>query len=65
MPAWLKDAHQQLDVAVARAYGWQDYTAEMSDSVLLERLLAVNLLREPDAVVAVAEEDQEAERETA
>lgn len=65
MPAWLKGAHQRLDSAVARAYGWTDYTAEMPDSVLLERLLALNLVREPDAVQRLAEADQEVERAAA
>ena len=27
-PAWLTMAHQQLDQAVAAAYGWADYTPE-------------------------------------
>jgi hypothetical protein len=44
-PAWLKLAHQQLDMAVAAAYGWTDYTADMSDEEILKRLLALNLQR--------------------
>jgi hypothetical protein len=44
-PAWLSHAHQQLDAAVAAAYGWKDYTPEMSDDEILRRLLAVNLER--------------------
>jgi len=44
-PAWLRNAHQALDKAVAAAYGWQDYTPEMSDDEILKRLLALNLAR--------------------
>ena len=44
-PAWLDSAHQVLDAAVARAYGWNDYTMEMSDDEILRRLLALNLAR--------------------
>lgn len=36
-------AHQALDVAVARAYGWADYTPATSDDEILRRLLALNL----------------------
>ncbi len=44
-PAWLAGAHQALDLAVARAYGWADYTAAMPDDEILKRLLALNLAR--------------------
>jgi hypothetical protein len=44
-PAWLADAHAALDVAVAAAYGWTDYTIEMSDNEILSRLLKLNLER--------------------
>ncbi|MDP1529469.1 MAG: hypothetical protein Q8M05_08820 [Rhodoferax sp.] len=44
-PAWLTMAHQQLDLAVAAAYGWADYTPDMSDDEILKRLLALNLAR--------------------
>ncbi|PKO86353.1 MAG: class I SAM-dependent DNA methyltransferase [Betaproteobacteria bacterium HGW-Betaproteobacteria-12] len=44
-PAWLDLAHQQLDKAVAAAYGWTDYTPEMPDDEILRRLLALNLER--------------------
>lgn len=43
--AWLDLAHQALDQAVAAAYGWSDYTPEMSDDEILRRLLALNLQR--------------------
>ena len=42
-PAWLAAAHAQLDAAVAAAYGWGDYTADMTDDEILRRLLALNL----------------------
>ncbi|KAF0159989.1 MAG: N6 adenine-specific DNA methyltransferase protein N12 cla [Syntrophaceae bacterium] len=41
-PAWLDIAHKTLDKAVAAAYGWEDYTADMSDADILHRLLALN-----------------------
>lgn len=44
-PAWLDNAHKTLDAAVAAAYGWTDYTAEMSDEEVLRRLLVLNLQR--------------------
>ncbi|WP_415163175.1 type IIL restriction-modification enzyme MmeI [Ottowia sp.] len=47
-PAWLASAHQQLDAAVAAAYGWADYTPDMPDDEILRRLLALNLARAAD-----------------
>lgn len=44
-PAWLAAAHHTLDMAVATAYGWADYSADMADDELLKRLLALNLAR--------------------
>jgi type II restriction/modification system DNA methylase subunit YeeA len=44
-PAWLDNAHQALDAAVAAAYGWTDYTPAMPDEEILRRLLALNLAR--------------------
>ena len=44
-PQWLTMAHQQLDQAVAQAYGWTDYTPDMTDEEILKRLLALNLER--------------------
>ena len=44
-PAWLDSAHKALDAAVAAAYGWTDYTADMPDDEILRRLLALNLER--------------------
>lgn len=41
-PAWLANAHAELDAAVAAAYGW---TADISDAEILKRLLALNLER--------------------
>jgi hypothetical protein len=49
-PAWLTMAHQQLDLAVAAAYGWADYSAAMPDDELLKRLLALNLHRNESAI---------------
>ncbi len=41
-PAWLAQAHDKLDAAVAATYGWGDYTAAMVDEEILRRLLALN-----------------------
>ncbi|RRR72515.1 MAG: class I SAM-dependent DNA methyltransferase [Candidatus Viridilinea halotolerans] len=41
-PAWLANAHQQLDAAVLAAYGWP---SDLSDEALLAHLLALNLAR--------------------
>jgi len=38
-PTWLADAHRKLDEAVFAAYGWGP---NLSDEVLLEKLLALN-----------------------
>ena len=44
-PSWLKSAHEMVDNAVARAYGWDDYTPEMADEEILRRLLKLNFER--------------------
>ena len=44
-PAWLAQAHESLDAAVAAAYGWADYTPQMADEEILRRLLALNRAR--------------------
>lgn len=44
-PAWLVRAHEQLDAAIATAYGWTDYSPTMSDDEILSRLLALNFQR--------------------
>lgn len=41
-PAWLDNAHRDLDAAVAAAYGWP---ADISEDAALARLLALNLDR--------------------
>jgi hypothetical protein len=38
-PSWLADAHGKLDEAVFAAYGWP---ATLTDSEILQRLLALN-----------------------
>jgi len=43
-PAWLANADQVLDAAVAAAYGWP---ADIAEEEALARLLALNLEREP------------------
>jgi hypothetical protein len=44
-PTWLAQAHEALDAAVAAAYGWADWTAQMPDDETLRRLLALNRAR--------------------
>ena len=44
-PAWLAQAHETLDAAVAAVYGWTGYTSAMPDDEILRRLLALNLER--------------------
>lgn len=44
-PTWLDNAHKALDMAVAKAYGWTDYTPDMPDQEILKRLLQLNLER--------------------
>lgn len=41
-PAWLAQAHDKLDAAVAAAYGWTDFTPALPDDEILRRLLALN-----------------------
>lgn len=41
-PTWLELAHRKLDQAVFSAYGWP---SKLTDEEILERLLALNLLR--------------------
>jgi hypothetical protein len=48
-PAWLRQAHETLDAAVAGAYGWIDYTPQMPDEEILRRLLALNRERSATA----------------
>jgi len=51
-PAWLENAHQDLDAAVARAYGWP---ADISNEEVLEALLKINAER--------AKRDEESENQ--
>ncbi|MBC5764582.1 class I SAM-dependent DNA methyltransferase [Ramlibacter albus] len=44
-PTWLAEAHANLDRAVAAAYGWTEYSPEMSDDEILKRVLALNSTR--------------------
>ena len=41
-PAWLDNAHRELDEAVTAAYAWP---ADLSDDQILEKLLELNLAR--------------------
>lgn len=44
-PAWLVQAHQALDAAVAAAYGWAEDFSTVSEDAILSRLLALNRAR--------------------
>lgn len=48
-PTWLANIHRELDAAVAKAYGWNDYTDETTDDEILRRLLELNLSRAKSA----------------
>ena len=50
-PAWLAHAHETLDAAVARAYGWDDYTPLTPDEEILARLLKLNLERSAEQAI--------------
>ena len=41
-PAWLDNIHQELDAAVAAAYGWP---ADLSDHEILQHLFQLNQAR--------------------
>jgi hypothetical protein len=41
-PSWLVNVHQELDKAVAAAYGWPE---DISDEEAMERLLTLNIER--------------------
>lgn len=51
-PAWLEDAHRELDRAVAAGYGWEDYTSATPDDEIIARLLRLNLERTRDLFTA-------------
>jgi hypothetical protein len=51
-PAWLAQAHAELDTAVAAAYNWTDYTPDMPDDEILRRLLELNRARVASALIA-------------
>ena len=44
---WLQLDHEKLDQAVFDAYGWSESPADLDDDTILERLLELNLSREP------------------
>ena len=44
---WLQIDHEKLDRAVFEAYGWSEEPADLDDDTILERLLELNLTREP------------------
>jgi type II restriction/modification system DNA methylase subunit YeeA len=48
-PAWLDNAHGELDAAVAAAYGWP---ADLPDEEILERLFRLNQDRAAQQIAA-------------
>lgn len=56
-PQWLTSAHQTLDEAVARAYGWTDYTSATGEGEILqlERLALgiAEIFKAPDPITNV------------
>jgi hypothetical protein len=59
-PAWLDMAHKKLDAAVTAAHGWPP---DLSDEVILEKLLALNLERAAEEVKAAKVKTPKAQRE--
>ncbi len=59
-PAWLDNAHKELDAAVANAYGWP---ADLSDEQILDRLLALNLKRAENEAMTASAKKPKAQRE--
>ena len=59
-PQWLIDAHNDLDAAVAAAYGW---SAEISEEAFLAKLLALNheRSREGELPIVIESDDEEDE----
>ncbi len=51
-PAWLNNLHKELNAAVATAYGWDDYTPDMSDEEILARLFTLNQDRQNQGQMA-------------
>ena len=47
MDRWLQIDHEKLDRAVFDAYGWPENPDDLDDDTILERLLELNLSREP------------------
>ena len=54
-PAWLANAHADLDAAVAAAYGWP---SNLDDAAILERLLTLNLQRSESAAAGLLSSGQ-------
>ncbi len=44
---WLRSDHEKLNQTVFDAYGWSEDPADLDDDTILERLLELNLSREP------------------
>lgn len=51
MPSWLRKAQEDVDAAVAKAYGWTDYMTAMDVRELFKRWFALSR----DRVAAVTD----------
>ena len=47
-PRWLASLHDALDRALFNAYSWPENPQDLDDDTILERLLELNLSREPE-----------------
>jgi type II restriction/modification system DNA methylase subunit YeeA len=52
-PAWLANAHEKLDAAIASAY---DFGVDLTDEQILEKLLALNIERANDETKSAAKQ---------
>jgi hypothetical protein len=59
-PTWLIYAHKNLNAAVAAAYG---FPADLTDEAILEKLLALNLVRAAEEAKAAKQKKQKTQRE--
>ena len=59
-PQWLLDAHKDLNVAVASAYGW---AVDITEEASLQKLLSINRQRKESATLFSAENDEEEDEE--
>lgn len=59
-PVWLANAHDELDHAVASAYGWTEYSPALPDDEILNRLLKLNIERTHDLFTSLQRRQRDA-----